>query len=156
MKIYDGQNLRDVALVGHGGSGKTQLVSALLFAAGMVNRLGKVDEGASVTDYDEEEIQRRFSISASLAYAEWGKTKINFIDTPGYNIFLHETEAALVASDAALVLVHGVAGVEVQTEKTWGFVERHGLPRLLVVNQMDRDRASLDLSLIHISEPTRP
>jgi elongation factor G len=147
VKIYDGQNLRNVALVGHGGSGKTQLVSALLFAAGMVNRLGKVDDGTSVTDYDEEEIHRKFSISASLAYAEWGKTKINFIDTPGYNIFLHETEAALVAADAALVLVHGVAGVEVQTEKTWGFAETYQLPRLLVVNQMDRDRASLERSL---------
>ncbi|HEV2380294.1 MAG TPA: elongation factor G [Terriglobia bacterium] len=147
MKIYDAQNLRNVALAGHGGSGKTQLVSALLFAAGMVNRLGKVDDGTSVTDYDEEEIQRRFSISASLAYAEWGKTKINFIDTPGYNIFLHETEAALAAADAVLMLVHGVAGVEVQTEKTWGFADKSGLPRLFVVNQMDRDRASLDRSL---------
>jgi elongation factor G len=147
VKIYDGQNLRNVALVGHGGSGKTQLISALLFAAGMMNRLGKVDDGTSVTDYDEEEIQRRFSVSASLAYAEWGKTKVNFIDTPGYNIFLHETEAALLAADAALVLVHGVGGVEVQTEKTWGFAEKYGLPRLLVVNQMDRDRASLERCL---------
>ena len=147
MKIYDAQNLRNVALLGHGGSGKTQIVSALLYASGMVNRLGKVDDGTSVTDYDEEEIQRRFSISASLAYAEWGKTKINFIDTPGYNIFLHETEAALMAADAVLMLVHGVAGVEVQTEKTWGFAEKNSLPRLLVLNQMDRDRASLERSL---------
>ena len=147
MKIYDTPNLRNVALIGHGGSGKTQLVSALLFAAGMVNRLGKVDDGTSITDYDEEEIQRRFSIGASLAYAEWGKAKINFIDTPGYNIFLHETEAALAAADAVLMLVHGVAGVEVQTEKTWGFAEKYALPRLFVVNQMDRDRASLERSL---------
>ncbi|MHB8653324.1 MAG: elongation factor G [Terriglobia bacterium] len=147
MKIYEGPNIRNVALVGHGHSGKTQLVSSLLFAAGMVNRLGKVDDGTSITDYDEEEIQRRFTISASLAYAEWGKTKINFIDTPGYNIFLHEAEAALVAADAALVLVHGVAGVEVQTEKTWGYCDKFGLPRVAVVNQMDRDRASLDRSV---------
>ena len=147
MKIYDAQNLRNVALVGHGGSGKTQLISALLFAAGMVNRLGKVDDGTSATDYDEEEIQRKFSISASLAYAEWGKTKINFIDTPGYNIFLHETEAALAAAESVLMVVHGVAGVEVQTEKTWGFAENFALPRLFVVNQMDRDRASLERSL---------
>ena len=96
----------------------------MLFTAGMVNRLGKVDDGTSVTDYDEEEIQRKFSISATLAYADWGKAKINFIDTPGYNIFLHETEAALMAADSALLLVHGVAGVEVQTEKTWGFCEK--------------------------------
>jgi elongation factor G len=130
--------------VGHGHSGKTQLVSALLYTAGMVNRLGKVDDGTSITDYDEEEIQRKFTISASLAYAEWGKNKINFIDTPGYNIFLHETEAALAAADAALVLVHGVAGVEVQTEKTWGFCEKLALPRVLVVSQLDRDRSNFD------------
>jgi elongation factor G len=147
VKTYDGQNIRNVALIGHGDTGKTQLVSALLFTAGMVNRLGKVDEGTSVTDYDEEEIQRKFSISAALAYAEWGKTKINFIDTPGYNIFMHETEAALLAADSALLLVHAVAGVEVQTEKTWGFCEKYGLPRALVVNQMDRDRASFERTL---------
>jgi elongation factor G len=147
VKIYDGQNLRNVALVGHGDAGKTQLVSGLLFTAGMVNRFGKVDEGTSVTDYDEEEIQRKFSITVGLAYAEWGKVKINFLDTPGYNIFLHETEGALVAADSALLLVHGVAGVEVQTEKTWGFCEKFGLPRLIVINQLDRDRASFERTL---------
>ena len=152
MKIYEGSSVRNVALVGHGHSGKTQLVSGLLFAAGMVNRLGKVDDGTSVTDYDEEEIQRKFTISATLAYAEWGKNKINFIDTPGYNIFLHETEAALVAADAALVLVHGVAGVEVQTEKTWGYCEKLALPRVVVVSQMDRDRASMERALASLRD----
>ena len=147
MKIYDGENIRNVALVGHGDTGKTQLVSALLYTAGMINRLGKVDDGTSVTDYDEEEINRKFSISASLAYAEWGKTKINFIDTPGYNIFMHETEAALMAADAALVLIHGVAGIEVQTEKVWGYCEKYGLPRAFVVNQLDRDRSSFERTL---------
>jgi len=147
VKIYEGRNIRNVALVGHGDTGKTQLVSALLFSAGMVSRLGRVDDGTAVTDYDEEEIQRKFSISTSLAYAEWGKTKINFIDTPGFNIFLHETEAALMAVDSALALVHGVAGIEVQTEKTWGFCDKYGLPRALVINQMDRDRASFERAL---------
>ncbi len=147
MKIYEGENIRNVALVGHGDTGKTQLISALLYTAGMVNRLGKVDEGTSVTDYDEEEIQRKFSISTSLAYAEWGKTKINFIDTPGYNIFMHETEAAMEAADAALVFIHGVAGVEVQTERVWGFCEEFSLPRALVINQLDRDRASFERTM---------
>ena len=147
MRIYDGQDIRNVALVGHGDTGKTQLVSALLYAAGMVNRLGKVDDGTSVTDYDEEEIQRKFSITAGLAYAEWGRSKINFIDTPGYNIFMHETEGALLAADAALLLIHGVAGIEVQTEKSWGFCEKYSLPRALVINQLDRDRASFERSL---------
>jgi elongation factor G len=147
VRIYDGQDIRNVALVGHGDTGKTQLVSALLYAAGMVNRLGKVDDGTSVTDYDEEEIQRKFSITAGLAYAEWGRSKINFIDTPGYNIFMHETEGALLAADAALLLIHGVAGIEVQTEKSWGFCEKYSLPRALVINQLDRDRASFERTL---------
>jgi elongation factor G len=147
VRIYDGQDIRNVALVGHGDTGKTQLVSALLYTAGMVNRLGKVDDGTSMTDYDEEEIQRKFSITAGLAYAEWGKTKINFIDTPGYNIFIHETEGALLAADAALLLIHAVAGMEVQTEKSWGFCEKYGLPRALVINQLDRDRASFERTL---------
>ncbi len=147
VKIYEGENIRNIALVGHGDTGKTQLVSALLFTAGMVNRLGKVDDGTSVTDYDEEEIQRKFSISASLACAEWGRAKINFIDTPGYNIFMHETEAALVAADSALVFIHAVAGIEVQTEKVWGFAEKYSLPRAFVINQLDRDRASFERTL---------
>jgi elongation factor G len=147
VKTYDSENIRNIALVGHGDTGKTQLVSALLFTAGMVNRLGKVDDGTSVTDYDEEEIQRKFSISVSLAYAEWGKTKINFIDTPGYNIFMHETEAALTAAGSALVLIHAVGGIEVQTEKVWGFCDKYELPRAIVINQLDRDRASFERTL---------
>ena len=87
MKVYDAASIRNVAVVGHGGCGKTQLVSALLFAAGMVNRLGLVDEGTTVTDYDEEEIARKHTLCASLAYAEWNKTKINLIDTPGFGNF---------------------------------------------------------------------
>jgi len=152
VKIYEGQNIRNVALIGHGHTGKTQLVSALLYCAGMVNRLGKVDEGTSVTDYDEEETQRKFSISSALAYAEWGKTKINLIDTPGFNIFLHETEAALAAAESALLLVHGVAGKEVQTEKTWGSCEKYALPRVLLINQLDRDRASFERTLAGLRE----
>src|SRR6187455_3868989 len=104
MKVYDAASIRNVAVVGHGGSGKTQLVSALLFDAGMVNRLGKVDEGNTVTDYDEEEISRKHTLTASLAYAEWNKTKINLIDTPGIANFLADARAALRISDAAIVV----------------------------------------------------
>ncbi len=147
MKVYEPAHLRNVALLGHGHTGKTQLVSSLLFTAGMVNRLGQVDEGTSVTDFDEEEMQRKFSISASLAYAEWAKCKINFIDTPGYNMFFHDTESALPAADAALLLIHGVAGVEVQTEKAWRIAEQQGLPCAFLLNQMDRDRASQERAL---------
>jgi elongation factor G len=147
MKVYDAASIRNVAVVGHGGSGKTQLVSALLLDAGMVNRLGKVDEGNTVTDYDEEEISRKHTLSASLAYAEWNKTKINFIDTPGFGNFFSDARAALHVADGAVVVVDGVSGVEVQTEKAWAVCEELKLPRVIAVNRLDRDRASIDRAL---------
>src|SRR6187455_2602473 len=135
MKVYDAASIRNVAVVGHGGSGKTQLVSALLFDAGMVNRLGKVDEGNTVTDYDEEEIARKHTLSASLAYAEWNKNKINLIDTPGVGNFLSDATAALHVADAAVVVVDAVSGAEVQTEKVWQEAESLDLPRIVVLNR---------------------
>jgi elongation factor G len=150
MKVYDAANIRNVALVGHSGSGKTQLVSAALFDAGTVNRFGKVDDGSTVTDYDEEEIARKHTLSASLAYAEWNKTKINFIDTPGIANFLADARAALRVADAAIVVVDAVSGVQVQTEKTWQAADELQLPRLVVVNRLDRERASLERTLVSI------
>src|SRR6184192_3812119 len=150
MKVYDAANIRNVALVGHSGSGKTQLASAALFDAGAVNRFGKVDEGTTVTDFDEEEISRKHTLSASLAYAEWNKTKINFLDTPGMANFFADTRAGLRVADAALLVVDAVSGVQVQTEKTWQAAEELGLPRLVVVNRMDRERASLERTLASI------
>ncbi len=147
MKVYDASNIRNVAVVGHSGSGKTQLVSAILFGAKMVNRLGRVDEGTTVTDFDEEEIARKHTLSASVAFAEWRSTKINLIDTPGIGNFLSDTRAALRVVDAALVVVDAVAGVEVQTEKVWGIAEELGLPCLVVLNLLDRERASFDRAL---------
>ena len=144
MKVYDAASIRNVAVVGHGGSGKTQLVSALLLDAGMVNRLGKVDDGTTVTDYDEEEISRKHTLSASLAYAEWNKTKINLIDTPGFGNFFSDARAAMHVADGAVLVVDGVSGVEVQTEKAWAVAEELALPRIVAVNRLDRDRASLD------------
>jgi elongation factor G len=147
MKVYDAANIRNVALVGHSGSGKTQLTSAALFDAGAVNRFGKVDDGTTVTDFDEEEISRKHTLSSSLAYAEWNKTKINFIDTPGIANFLADTRAALRVADAAIIVVDAVSGVQVQTEKSWQAAEEAGLPRLVVVNRLDRERASLERTL---------
>jgi len=147
MKVYDAASLRNVALVGHSGSGKTQLVSALLFDAGAVNRLGKVDEGTTVTDYDEEEIARKHTLSDSVAYAEWNKTKINLIDTPGMANFLSDARAALRVADAALVVVDAVSGVEVSTEKVWEAAEELSVPRIVALNRVDRERASLERSL---------
>ena len=124
MKVYESKDIRNVGVVGHGDSGKTTLTAGLLFTAGATNRLLRVDEGNTITDFDEEEIQRKITISTAIAVAEWKKTKINILDTPGYNIFINDTRAALVAADAALVVVDGVAGVEVQTEKVWELRER--------------------------------
>src|SRR5438874_87681 len=147
MKVYDAANIRNVALVGHSGSGKTQLASAALSDAGMINRFGKVDDGTTVTDFDEEEIARKHTLSDSLAYAEWNRQKINFIDTPGIGNFLSDARAALQVADAALVVVDAVAGVMVQTEKVWAAADELDLPRLVVLNRIDRERASLERSL---------
>ena len=147
MKVYDAANIRNVALVGHSGSGKTQLASAALFDAGAVNRFGRVDDGTTVTDFDDEEIARKHTLSASLAYVEWNKTKINIIDTPGIASFFADTRAALRVADAAVVVVDAVSGVQVQTEKTWQAADELGLPRVVVVNRLDRERGSLERTL---------
>ena len=147
MKVYDASSIRNVAIVGHSGSGKTQLVSAMLFDAKMVNRLGMVDEGTTTTDFDDEEIARKHTLASSVAFVEWNKTKINLIDTPGIGNFISDTRAALRVADAAIIVVDAVAGVEVQTEKVWGIAEELGLPCLVVLNLLDRERASLDRSL---------
>jgi elongation factor G len=142
MKVYEAPNIRNVAVVGHGGCGKTSLVSAMLFDMGAVNRLGRVDDGTTVTDFDPDEVERKISLQTSLAWGEWRKTKINLLDAPGYANFVAEAQAALRVADAALVVVDGVSGVEVQTSKMWGYAEEQRIPRLVVVNRMDRDRAS--------------
>src|SRR5689334_19549171 len=139
MKVHDATTIRNVAIVGHTASGKTQLVSAVLSDSGMMNRFGKVDEGTTATDFDEEEIARKHTLSASLAYAEWNRHKINVIDTPGIGNFLADVNAALRVADAALVVVDAVSGVMVQTEKAWEAAEELGLPRLVVVNRLDRE-----------------
>ena len=152
MKVYTGANIRNIALVGHSGSGKTQLASAMLFDSGAVNRLGTVDDGTTVTDFDEEEIERKHTLASSLAFAEWNKVKINVIDTPGMSNFMSDTRAAMRVADAALIVVDAVAGVEVQTEKVWAISEEFELPRLVVLNRLDRERASLDRSLASLRE----
>lgn len=147
MKVYDAASIRNVTIAGHSGAGKTQLAAAILFDAGMVNRFGRVDDGTTVTDFDEEEVSRKHTLAASLAYAEWNKHKINLIDTPGFGNFLSDTLAAMRVSDAAVVVVDAVSGVEVQTEKVWEAAEQFELPRLVVVNRIDRERASLSRTL---------
>jgi elongation factor G len=151
VKVYEAANLRNLALIGHGHAGKTTLVSAMLYTAGAAPRLGRVDDGSAITDYDEEEIARQMSISTGLAFVEWGKTdskvKINLLDTPGFNMFVHEAKMVLPVVDAALVVVDGVAGVEVVTQRVWGYCDEIKLPRMIVVNRMDRERADANRAL---------
>ena len=153
MKAYATESIRNVGIAGHGDTGKTQLVSSLLFTAGMTTRLGKVAEGNTVTDWDEEEIARKISIHSSLAYAEWApsgqaeKIKINFLDTPGYSTFLNDTRASLVAADAVLILVDAAAGVQVVTEKVWDYATEYDVPRAFCINWMDRELADYDRAM---------
>jgi len=166
MKAYSGEFIRNVGIVGHGDTGKTQLVSSLLFTAGVTNRLGKVTEGNTTTDWDEEEIARKITIKTGHAFVEWParrslgeggtpsdeKVKINFLDTPGYSTFVNETKASLIAADAALILVDAVAGVQVVTEKVWDYCAEYDLPRAFVINWMDRELASFERTMQSISE----
>jgi elongation factor G len=144
VKVYEGANVRNVAMVGHGHAGKTSLISAMLYTAGATQRLGRVDDGSATTDYDDEEIARKMSISTAMAYAEWGNTKINFLDTPGFNMFVHEAKMVLPVIDAAVVVVDGVAGVEVVTQRVWNDCEEYKMPRVIVASRMDRERADAD------------
>ena len=141
MKVYDATAIRNVALVGHSGAGKTQLASAVLADAGMVSRFGKVDEGTAVTDYDEEEIARKHTLSASLAYAEWNKHKINLIDTPGIGAFLSDARAGLHVADAALVVVDADAPLDLHRDP------RHDAGDLTASEPDDRHRAGAVVQL---------
>jgi len=147
MKVYSGSEIRNVAVAGHNDTGKTTLVSQLLFNAGATTRLGRIDDGTTTTDFDPDEIDRKHSISAAVAFAEWKNTKINLLDTPGFGIFLMEARAALRVADAAAIVVSGVTGVEVTTEKVWKFADEYSLPRLIVINKLDRERASFSRTL---------
>jgi elongation factor G len=147
MKVYSGSEIRNVAVVGHNDTGKTSLVTQLLFNAGAITRLGKIDDGTTVTDFDQDEIDRKHSISTAVAFAEWQGSKINFIDTPGFGIFVMEARSALRVVDSAAIVVSGVTGVEVSTERVWKFAEEFELPRLVVINKMDRERASFTRTL---------
>jgi elongation factor G len=159
MKIYSTKDIRNVGIVGHGGTGKTQLVSSLLFTAGATQRFGKVAEGTTTTDWDEEEIARKISIQTGLAHTEWpctlcsGSTvKINFIDLPGYSTFITETKAALVAADAALITVDAHVGAQVTTEKVWDYCAEYDIPRAFVLTWMDRELSSFERSMESLTE----
>ncbi|MDP1809203.1 MAG: elongation factor G [Actinomycetota bacterium] len=152
MKVYPTEKIRNIALVGHGGSGKTTLAEALLFAAGASTRLGRVDDGNTVSDYDPDEIKRKVSISTSLVSCEWQDHKINILDTPGYADFIGEVIAALRVANAMIIVVDAVSGVQVQTEKAWRLAEESNLPRLFFINRLDKEHADFAKTVAELQE----
>ena len=152
MRVFDGSDVRNLVLIGHGHCGKTSLASAMLATAGATDRHLKVDEGNTITDFDEEEIARKLTITSALAAFAWQKIKLNLIDTPGYNIFLNDTKSTMVAADSAVVVLDGVADVEVSTEKVWAFAEELKLPTAFVINKLDRERSSFERAVDNIHE----
>ncbi|HEY1256494.1 MAG TPA: GTP-binding protein, partial [Terracidiphilus sp.] len=141
MKTYQGSEIRNVAVVGHAHSGKTTLIAALLHAAKMTPTQGRVEDGTAVTAYDEEEVARGATMQNAVAFAEWQGAKINLIDTPGFHMFTHEARAALLPAEAALVVVNAQSGIEPVTERVWRYADEAGVPRVVVVNQMDHPKA---------------
>ncbi len=141
MKAYTTENLRNLAIIGHGDAGKTQLVSSLLYIAGATPRLGKVDDGTTITDHDDDSKERKITLNNNFAHLEYNDTKINFIDSPGYAEFVSHARPACRVADLAVVVVDGVNGIEVQTERTWNYANEFLLPRFMVVNKLDKERS---------------
>ena len=152
MKDYATGQLRNVVLLGHGSAGKTSLAEAMLVASGAINRMGAVEDGTTVADFDEEEIRRHISLSLALIPVEWKGYKVNVLDTPGYTDFVGEVKSATRVADLALILVDAVSGVEVGTELVWNYADEQALPRVVVVNKMNRENASLDRPLNALRE----
>src|SRR5918994_4452231 len=147
MKAYATESIRNLAVIGHGDAGKTQLLSSLLYVAGATPRWGKVQDGTTVTDHDEDSIARKITLNTALAHLEHQDTKINFIDTPGYAAFVAHARPALRVADCALVVVDGVNGIEVQTEKTWGYANEFQTPRVMVVTRLDKEHSDFGEAL---------
>jgi len=152
MKAFTTENIRNLAVIGHGDAGKTQLVASVLHVAGTTHRWGKVADGTTVTDYEDDAIERKVSLNNNFAHLEYKDTKVNLIDTPGYAAFVSHARPALRVSDCALVVVDGVNGIEVQTEKTWNYANEFLLPRFMVVNKLDKERADFGHALDTASE----
>ncbi|MPZ52923.1 MAG: elongation factor G [Acidimicrobiia bacterium] len=152
MKVYSPERIRNVALVGHGGVGKTTLCEALLYRAGVVNRPGSVEEGTTLSDFEPEERDRGFSLSLALTPFEWKGHKVNLIDTPGYADFISDVHAAMRVADLAIFVVSAVEGVETQTEQAWQIAADQGVPRMIFINKLDKERASFDRTLAEIKE----
>jgi elongation factor G len=146
MKDYATDKIRNVVLLGHGGTGKTSLAEAALFVSGAINRMGKVEDGTTTSDFDPDEVKRKVSINASILPVEWKDHKVNLIDAPGYADFIGEAYSALAAADAAAIVVCGASGVQVGTEQAWEMAEHKGAPRAVIINRMDRENANFGVA----------
>jgi len=147
MANIDVDKIRNVAVIAHGGAGKTALVEAMLFNSGSIDRLGNVEDGTTTTDYEPEEIERKITITSSLAFCTWNGCRINLIDTPGFINFLEDTRGCLRAVDGALVIVSAISGVKAETQKIWKYASEYELPRMVFVNKMDKDMANFSRAL---------
>ncbi|HDK41238.1 MAG TPA: GTP-binding protein, partial [Nitrospirae bacterium] len=147
MANFELEKIRNVTVIAHGGAGKTSLVEAMLFDSKATDRLGKVDAGNTVTDYEPEEIERKISISSATAFCEWNGYRINLIDTPGYISFLEDTRSCLSITDGAVVIVSALSGVKAETEKIWKYACQYEVPRIVFVNKMDRENANFDRAI---------
>ena len=144
MKGYKGENIRNIALVGHGGCGKTTFLEAALLATGVISRLGRVEDGQTVSDYDKMEIEKGYSISTSVVPVEYNNMKLNFVDTPGFFDFVGEVNSALRAVEAAAIIVDASAGVQVGTEKAWASCKQFGVPRFFILNKIEKENVNID------------
>lgn len=144
MKQYESNNIRNIALIGHGTSGKTMTAESMLMRSGMINRQGSIEEGTTVSDHNSDEVDRQISIHTSLLHAELFDTKFNILDTPGYSDFIGEVKGAMAVTDTGVVVVHAVSGIEVGTEVAWGFADDYGKPRVIFMNMMDKEHADFD------------
>ena len=151
-KEYSIDKIRNIAIIGHGGSGKTTLTESLMFVAGAATRIGRVEDGSTISDYHADEIERKISINAAVLHADWQGTKINIIDTPGYSDFTGEVISSLRVADLAVVLVKAIEGVEVGTEIVWNYTKALKLPAMLVVNKLDTENAEFDRAVATAKE----
>ena len=147
MKEYSTEKIRNIVLLGHGGTGKTSFAEAALFVSGAITRLGKVEEGTTASDFEPDEVKRKVSINASLLPVEWKDRKINLIDSPGYADFIGDAYSGLAAADTAVIVVCAASGVQVGTELAWEMADEAGKPRAILINRLDRENANFETTL---------
>src|SRR5450631_1758872 len=142
MGRFETSKIRNLGIIAHGGAGKTSLAEAILFDTKMIDRLGRVDDGTSTMDFEPEEIKRKISITSALDHCEWNGHSLHIVDTPGYGNFIADTRACMRALDGAVVILSAISGVKAQTEEVWSWANEFEIPRIAIVNKMDRERAS--------------